>query len=73
MASVVVVRASVGRINTSTRRFCERPLSLVLAAMCVGCGGEEGGVATGPAEPAPELTPEEEATEEAYVQEVEQQ
>ncbi|MEW4529396.1 hypothetical protein [Maioricimonas sp. JC845] len=43
--------------------FCLSVLALMVLPM--GCGGE-GGVADAPDEPAPELTPEEVAGEEAY-------
>lgn len=55
------------------RAFVLMAFSVLMAAM-VGCGGGvEEGAATGTDEPAPVLSPEEEATEEAYVEQVEQQ
>ncbi|QDU40958.1 hypothetical protein Mal4_53210 [Maioricimonas rarisocia] len=39
---------------------------LGFAVVPMGCGGNDSGVADAPAEPEPELTPEEEAGEEAY-------
>ncbi|MFG0333869.1 MAG: hypothetical protein ACF8TS_10950 [Maioricimonas sp. JB049] len=39
---------------------------LGFAIVPVGCGGSDSGVADAPADPEPELTPEEESGEEAY-------